>query len=1147
MARYALVIGISQYRSPLKNLEKTTADAEAVAQILEQCGDFQKVTRLPARFNPDKNTYEMVSRNVTGAELGQALKSFFLERADKSEALIYFTGHGITVSDHLGQQKGYLATSDCIIEAQDNEIVEQQHGIALDSLNDLIRSSNLSSLVLLLDCCHGGYFLERNLVEQTLTTFSSQKDYYLITACRGFEQAWAIKTEQHDVFTGALLKGLAAENAGRDGRISGDRLFDYINAELQGSRQEPIRMGWGRSITLVTHTLQQSIAVSTEFRQENPYQGLQAFESEQEAYFCGREQAIWALLGRLTTNRFVAVIGPSGCGKSSLVRAGLLPQLGRDRLPGSSHWDTEIFTPGKHPLEKLLEILNRRHQTNQPFVLFIDQFEELFTLCEDNAERWNFIRLMAEEATGSERMTRVIVAIRAAFLEQCAPYPEAAELINQARPTTYIVPPLTFAELEAAIEHPASLHGVRFERGLVSQIANDVADRPGALPLMQYALMELWRVCIQASPSPQPILTLQGYQEIGGVRGALEKRANLLYQSFSLEDQAFIRRLFLELVQLNEGGEVTRRRANWSDLEAIADSPEQLDRVTRLLSGQQQRLIITSDKTVEVAHEALFNEWKLLHDWIEEGREDIQINRRLEAACREWQDTYQQSDDALLTGAPLATIEAWVKKSQPKLPLQEAELLQKSIEKRDRLVEVKVEQERKVVKAEKRRIQVIAIAGLVVGGLLSVLGLVQSRAERQAAESAKIGEIDALIASATTFMDSNRQLESLIESTKALKNLKQINSRKFSAQTLLRIQSLINRVREINRLEGHKGEVTSVNFSPDGNTIISASADGTIKLWSSKGKFIRDLLGHKGIVWSARFSPDGQTIASGSSDKNVKIWSKDGRILKTLVGHTDSVYDVSFSPDNQIVASASRDGTIKIWNVRTGRLIQNINSNPLLEQNYRVYGVDFDPSNNSKIASTGYLDGSINIWKIKGNEKPRQITLHKGIVSLVRFNYTGSILASSGYDGSINIWNATNNNLIGKIKVNDSEIYGLEFSPNSKLIASASKDEFIRIWSVDEVVKSRNRNIVLKQPLETLQGHTAPVNRVDFNPKNSQILASASDDKTIKIWRIHRNFKSDFENHSQRSDPLAYSCSLLRDYLMNNQNVPPENRSICPL
>src|SRR6476646_3754125 len=222
MARYALVIGIAQYRSPLKNLEKTTADAEAVAQILEKCGDFEKVTRLPARLNPENNVYEMVSRGVTGAELGQALKSFFLERADKSEALIYFTGHGVTVSDHLGQQKGYLATSDCIIEAQDNEIVEQQHGIALDSLNDLIRSSNLSSLVLLLDCCHGGYFLERNLVEQTLTTFSSQKDYYLITACRGFEQAWAIKTEQHDVFTGALLKGLAPENAGRDGRISGD-------------------------------------------------------------------------------------------------------------------------------------------------------------------------------------------------------------------------------------------------------------------------------------------------------------------------------------------------------------------------------------------------------------------------------------------------------------------------------------------------------------------------------------------------------------------------------------------------------------------------------------------------------------------------------------------------------------------------------------------------------------------------------------------------------------------------------------------------------------------------------------------------------------------------------------------------------------
>ncbi|HEY9670451.1 MAG TPA: caspase family protein [Waterburya sp.] len=251
MARYALVIGIPEYQGLFAPLSKTTTDAESVAQLLEYYGNFQEVKRLPARWNQEKKCYEVEARGVTGTELGQALRTLLLEQATHSEVLIYFTGHGFTISDYLGQSKGYLATSDCMIEVEGNQIIEQRRGIALDSLNHLIRSSDLSSLVVVLDCCHGGYFLERNLVEQTLTAFSSKKDYYLITASRGFEQAYV--GEQYSVFTEALLKGLSPENAGSDGQISGDRLFDFISSTLKGSGQEPIRMGWGRPITLVTY------------------------------------------------------------------------------------------------------------------------------------------------------------------------------------------------------------------------------------------------------------------------------------------------------------------------------------------------------------------------------------------------------------------------------------------------------------------------------------------------------------------------------------------------------------------------------------------------------------------------------------------------------------------------------------------------------------------------------------------------------------------------------------------------------------------------------------------------------------------------------------------------------------------------------
>ncbi len=261
MARYALVVGIPEYQGLFAPLPKTTTDAEAVAQLLEQYGNFQEVKRLPARWNQAKNCYEVEARGVTGTELGQALRTLLLEQAVKSEVLIYFTGHGFSVSDYLDQSKGYLATSDCVIEAEGSQIIEQRRGIALDSLNHLIRGSDLSSLVELLDCCHGGYFLERNLVEQTLTAFSSKKDYYLITASRGFEEAYV--GEDHSVFTGAVLNGLSQNNAGSDGQISGDRLFDYISRELRGSGQEPVRLGWGRPVTLVTYPSNEVVPVST--------------------------------------------------------------------------------------------------------------------------------------------------------------------------------------------------------------------------------------------------------------------------------------------------------------------------------------------------------------------------------------------------------------------------------------------------------------------------------------------------------------------------------------------------------------------------------------------------------------------------------------------------------------------------------------------------------------------------------------------------------------------------------------------------------------------------------------------------------------------------------------------------------------------
>jgi hypothetical protein len=262
MARFALIVGIAQYGAKgLAQLEKTTTDAEAVAQVLEQYGNFTEVKRLPSRINSETQKRAMVNQPVTANELWQAIETLLNEQARNNEALIYFTGHGLKAEGRSGKLRGYLATSDCqikadVIKSEGNKdeprITEVHSAILFDDLNDLISKSELSSLVVLLDCCHSGNFIERNLIEHSFG-ISLKKNYYLIAACRGFQEAKALRSEAHSVFTGAVLKSLSPENAGSDGQVTGDRLFDCIGRELKQSGQEPLRMGWGGSITVVSY------------------------------------------------------------------------------------------------------------------------------------------------------------------------------------------------------------------------------------------------------------------------------------------------------------------------------------------------------------------------------------------------------------------------------------------------------------------------------------------------------------------------------------------------------------------------------------------------------------------------------------------------------------------------------------------------------------------------------------------------------------------------------------------------------------------------------------------------------------------------------------------------------------------------------
>jgi len=683
MARYALVIGVAAYNN-FRNLEKAVTDAEAIAQLLERQGNFQEVKRLPAKWLKNESRWVVgADKKLTGKELGKELRTFLLEQAVKNEAVIYFAGHGFPVSSCMGVEQGYLATSDCYEDGR--------NAIPLRDFNTLMVESDLSSLVVMLDCCYAGTLLERQLLEPAFTAFNTKRDYYLITACRGFQKAY--EGVEHGVFTGAILKGLAAANADEKGQVSGDRLFDCIASELMGSGQEPIRMGWGRSLTLVQYQPKKTEIVVDE---TCPYQGLEAFGKEQARFFFGREKVVQLLMEKLGQANFVPIIGASGSGKSSVVRAGLIPHLEKNGwrvlepiLPGDEPFAElktvliELFgrTEGREAYSLIrtdgLRPVIERLSGSERLLLVVDQFEEVFTLCPKEEERCQFIELLTQVVEIPASRLAIVTTMRADFLEPCLSYESLTRLIQD---EAVYMPPLVGADLEEAIASPAKLQGYRFEKGLLGAILQDVGQEKGCLPLLQFTLTELW----EERDKQAHLLTIAKYRQLSGVNGALNRYAENLYKSFTEQQQDWVKRIFLKLVRTGAEAKDTRQRQPKAKLMSIADDSPFDQQALRNTLAQlvQGRLLVTDhdqqgEAGVDLAHEALMESWERFAQWRQEDRELRRLIDRVEDAMREWHK--EPKDNNLMMGGLLAQVRARWSELELNLPASTKEFCTRSL------------------------------------------------------------------------------------------------------------------------------------------------------------------------------------------------------------------------------------------------------------------------------------------------------------------------------------------------------------------------------------------------------------------------------------------------------------------------------------
>lgn len=417
-----------------------------------------------------------------------------------------------------------------------------------------------------------------------------------------------------------------------------------------------------------------------------PYRGLLHFDAEHARFFFGRAADTRRLIDKLEQHTFVALVGASGSGKSSVVRAGLLPALADDALSGSRAWHTLICTPGSDPLRAIAEQLatlvpaGDRLKTGddltarldaradglrtalttliaergRPVLLIIDQFEELFTMGQHvgqgkRAQVEQFVANLTDTVEHSAGRIRILIALRADFLDRSLAFPALRELLQDRH---VLLGALDDAALREAIVQPAHEVGAFFEKGLVNAILRDVSTEPGATPLLQYALYELWR------HRRGPWLTLEAYEASGGVQGALHRRAQKTYEALTAEQQAIARNILLRVTALGEGVNDTRRRANRAELYPVGTDPAQVDAVLQSLSGAQARLLVAGEETVEVTHEALIHGWGTLRKWLEEDRESLRVQRHLTESSEDWDRRGRDSGD-LYRGNRLAQAVEW--------------------------------------------------------------------------------------------------------------------------------------------------------------------------------------------------------------------------------------------------------------------------------------------------------------------------------------------------------------------------------------------------------------------------------------------------------------------------------------------------------
>jgi WD40 repeat protein/serine/threonine protein kinase/two-component SAPR family response regulator len=866
-------------------------------------------------------------------------------------------------------------------------------------------------------------------------------------------------------------------------------------------------------------------AVARSLKISNPYKGLRPFQEADAPDFFGRHALIQHLLSRLDGNPFLAIVGPSGSGKSSIVKAGLIPALRAGALSGSEKWFLSEMIPGHYPLEELEKalwavavdpppslvepmsgdnhgLLHTLHRIlpgkeKPTLLLVIDQFEELFTMVKDQQSRDHFIESILTALAEPNSPLRVIITLRADLFDR----PLQQQVFGRwLKENTEVILPLSPEELTEAIIQPARQVGVALEEGLVATIVSDVQDEPGALPLLQYALTELF------DRRQDSYMTLTAYNEIGGVSGALARRAEDLFARLDVDDQDTARQVFLRLVSLGEGGVDTRRRVPRSELVQVAppetgsktsNTAPNHSKIEHLLDlfGRYRLLTfdhdpLTRGPTVEVAHEALLLKWERLRNWLETYRDDIRRQRLLTNATAEWMIS-GKDDGYLFHGARLRELEGWFADSNLILTKQEQAFIEASLSARQaRKVAVAVQQAREdALEARSRNSQRYLIVVLSMSTVIAtILLLFAVSFSRQAQQEARLARSRELAAAAVSNLVIDPELSVLL----ALEGL----NTAYTVEAENALHRSIPQIHLLQTLTGHNQSVETLAISPDGARFASVSADGLVIVWeATTGKELLRFSAGRQIIFGMVFSPDGKQLITASEDQSARIWNITTGEQIFQIGHGAPLSDVAISPDGLRLITAGSDAATRIWDAKNGRQILALRGHAISERLGSLHpggvvSVAFTPDGHRIV--TGGADGTVRLWDAGDGQILHVLSEHTNEV-FIDLSGDGNRLLTAGFDGLVKIWD------ISLMKDPPEQLLAINneqpardaaFSPDGRLVAVAGQDSTVKVW-----------NGTSGQSLMTLVGHTGLVDDLSFTPDGRK-LVTASEDKTLKVWEL---------------------------------------------